>query len=273
MKITVNDNLSYIALHVFMCVSAGVLLIYPSVSAESKKAVVPPPVFHYRVVNVYPHDEKAFTQGLAVEDGLIYEGTGLNGQSALRQIRLKTGDVLKTHKLLQEFFGEGIVLYKNKIIQLTWKSHVGFVYDKDSFKMLNTFYYPTEGWGITYDGKQLIMSDGTSILYFLNPETLKETQHIDVRDQNVPVTRLNELEYVRGEIYANVWLTNRIVRIDPRTGRVTGWIDLEGLSPFRNSDNQKKTLNGIAYDAKNDRLFVTGKLWPKIYEIKLAPAE
>jgi len=273
MKIAVNNNLLHKALHVLLCVNAGLFFLYPSVSAESKKAMAPPPVFNYGIVDVYPHDEKAFTQGLVVEDGFIYEGTGRKGQSALRQVRLKTGDVLKAHKLPQQFFGEGIVLYKNKIIQLTWKSHVGFIYDKDSFKMLNTFYYPTEGWGITYDGKQLIMSDGTSNLYFLDPETLKETHHINVRDQNVPVTRLNELEYVRGEVFANVWLTNRIARIDPKTGMVTGWIDLAGLSPFRNGKSQKKALNGIAYDAKNNRLFVTGKLWPKIYEIKLVPAD
>lgn len=231
------------------------------------------PVYTYEIINTYPHDEQAFTQGLVFEDGFIYEGTGLNGQSTLRMIKLKTGDVLKIHKLPQEFFGEGIVLYNDKIIQLTWKSHVGFVYDKDSFKVLSTFFYPTEGWGITYDGKQLIMSDGTANLYFLNPETLKETGRIEVRDRNIPVIRLNELEYVRGEIFANVWLTNRIARIDPQSGRVIGWIDLEGLSPFKNNDNKIKALNGIAYDSNNDKLFVTGKLWPKIYEIVLVPAE
>ena len=273
MKIAGNHNLLCIAFHIFICVTAGLFFMCPSVSAESQKAIVTPPVFNYRIVNIYPHDEKAFTQGLVVEDGFIYEGTGRNGQSTLKRIRLKTGDVLKTHKMPRQFFGEGIVLYKNKIVQLTWKSHVGFVYDKDSFKMLNTFYYPTEGWGITYDGKQLIMSDGTSNLYFLNPETLKETHHINVHDQNVPVTGLNELEYVRGEVFANVWLTNRIARIDPKTGRVTGWIDLAGLSPFSHSNSQMKALNGVAYDAKNNRLFVTGKLWPKIYEIQLTPAE
>jgi glutamine cyclotransferase len=238
-----------------------------------EKATVSVPVYNYRIVNVYPHDEQAFTQGLVFEDGFIFEGTGLNGQSALRKIKLRTGDVLKIHKLPLEFFGEGIVLYNDKIIQLTWKSHVGFVYDKDSFKLLSIFFYPTEGWGITYDGKQLVMSDGTANLYFLNPETLKETGRIEVRDQNMPVTKLNELEYVRGEIFANVWLTNRIARIDPQSGRVTGWINLEGLSPFKNNDNSIKALNGIAYDVKNDRLFVTGKLWPKIYEIKLVPAK
>jgi glutamine cyclotransferase len=273
MKINVHANLSYIALLVLLCATAGFLSACPAASAGLEKAAVSPPVYNYRIVNLYPHDEQAFTQGLVVEDGFIYEGTGLYGQSALRKIRLKTGDVLKSHKLPQEFFGEGIVLYKNKIIQLTWKSHVGFVYDKDSFKMLYTFYYPTEGWGITYDGRRLIMSDGTSHLYFLDPDTLKETGRVDVRDQNMPVTRLNELEYIRDEIFANVWLTDRIARIDPKSGRVTGWIDLEGLSPFKDNDDKMKALNGIAYDVKNNRLFITGKLWPKIYEIRLVPAE
>jgi len=242
-------------------------------SAESAKAVASVPVYNFRILNIYPHDQNAFTQGLFFDEGFLYEGTGLNGQSALRKINLKTGDILKIHKLPQEFFGEGIVLYNDKILQLTWKSHVGFIYDKNSFKLLGTFSYPTEGWGITYDGKQLIMSDGTANLYFLNPDTLKVTGRIEVRDQNIPVTKLNELEYVRGEIFANVWLTSRIARIDPQSGRVTGWIDLEGLSPFKKSDNQMKVLNGIAYDSNNHRLFVTGKLWPNIYEIKLVPAE
>ena len=242
-------------------------------SAESAKAVASVPVYNFKILNIYPHDHNAFTQGLSFEEGFLYEGTGLNGQSALRKINLKTGDILKIHKLPQEFFGEGIVLYNDKIIQLTWRSHVGFVYDKNSFKLLGTFFYPTEGWGITYDGKQLIMSDGTANLYFLNPDTLNVTGRIEVRDKNIPVTKLNELEYVRGEIFANVWFTSRIARIDPQSGRVTGWIDLEGLSPFKNSDNQMKALNGIAYDSNNHRLFVTGKLWPNIYEIKLVPAE
>lgn len=273
MKINRGNSLLYPAQLIFLCVISGFILPYSAASSELEKVSVPVPVYNYRIVNVYPHDEQAFTQGLVFEDGFIYEGTGLNGQSALLKIKLRTGDVLKIHKLPQEFFGEGIVLYNDKIIQLTWKSHAGFVYDKDNFKLLSTFYYPTEGWGITHDGKQLIMSDGTANLYFLHPETLKETRRIEVRHQNIPVIRLNELEYVRGEIFANVWLTNRIARIDPQSGRVTGWIDLEGLSPFKNSDNKMKALNGIAYDTKNDRLFVTGKLWPNIYEIKLMPAE
>lgn len=231
------------------------------------------PVFTYKIINTYPHDQKAFTQGLVFENGTMYEGTGLNGQSTLRKTKLETGEVLKIRKLSQEFFGEGITVYKDKIIQLTWKSNTGFVYDKASFKLLETFHYPTEGWGITHDGKRLIMSDGTAYLYFLNPENFQEVKRIEVRDNTRPVNMLNELEYVRGELFANVWLTDRIARIDPQTGRVTGWINLDGLFPVDDADKTIKVLNGIAYDAKNDRLFITGKLWPNIYEIKLAPAK
>jgi len=231
------------------------------------------PVFTYKIINTYPHDHQAFTQGLVFNEGLMYEGTGLKGRSTLRSIKLETGEVLKIRKLLEEFFGEGITVYGDKIIQLTWQSHIGFIYHKDSFKLLKTFQYPTEGWGITHDGKQLIMSDGSANLYFLNPETFKETRRIEVRDRNNLVARLNELEYINGEIFANVWMTNRIARIDPQTGRVTGWINLDGLSPFKRRDERTKVLNGIAYDAKNDRLFVTGKLWPNLFEIKLVPAE
>ncbi|MBI5099363.1 MAG: glutaminyl-peptide cyclotransferase [Nitrospirae bacterium] len=239
--------------------------------ASSKSSSTP--VFTYTIINTYPHDFHAFTQGLVFNDGLMYEGTGLKGQSTLRSIKLETGKILKVRKLSEEFFGEGITVYGNKIIQLTWQSHIGFIYDKDSFKLLKTFQYSTEGWGITHDGKQLIMSDGSANLYFLNPETLKETRRIEVRDQNNLVIRLNELEYINGEIFANVWMTSRIAKIDPQTGRVTGWINLDGLSPFNGRDERTRVLNGIAYDAKNDRLFVTGKLWPKLFEIKLVPAE
>ena len=231
------------------------------------------PVFTYKIINTYPHDHQAFTQGLVFNDGIMYEGTGLKGQSTLRRIKLETGEVLKFRKLLEEFFGEGITVYGNKIIQLTWQSHIGFIYDKDSFKLLKTFQYPTEGWGITHDGKQLIMSDGSANLYFINPETFKETRRIEERDQNNLVTRLKELEYIRGEIYANLWQTNRIAKIDQQTGRVTGWINLDGLSPFNGRNERTRVLNGIAYDAKNNRLFVTGKLWPHLFEIKLVPAE
>jgi glutamine cyclotransferase len=173
--------------------------------------------------------------------------------------------------LPDRFFGEGITVFGDKLIQLTWRSGSGFVYDKWTFKLLRTFHYTTEGWGITHDGKRLIMSDGTEHLYFLNPETFRVTGHIEVIDNDSPITRLNELEYVRGEIYANVWRTNNIAIINPESGRVKGWIDLESLSHLAGGDKAVKTLNGIAYDSEKERLFVTGKLWPKIYEIDLIP--
>ena len=227
------------------------------------------PVYTYKVVNVYPHDRDAFTQGLVFVDGIFYESTGLKGRSSLRRVELETGNVLKIHKIPDHLFGEGVVVCKNKIIQLTWKSRTGFIYDKESFKLLRRFGYKTQGWGITHDGNRLIMSDGSAIIYFLDTESLGEVGQVRVHDKNGPVERLNELEYVNGEIYANVWKTDRIARISPDTGRVTGWIDLAGLLGPKDKSKPVDMLNGIAYDPENDRLFVTGKLWPKLFEIKL----
>jgi glutamine cyclotransferase len=227
------------------------------------------PVYTYNVINTYPHDRNAFTQGLVFEDGVLYEGTGLLGHSTLRRVELKTGDILKIRELSAQFFGEGITIYENKIIQLTWQSNIGFVYDKDSFELLREFSYSTEGWGITHDGERLIMSDGTSILHFLDPQTFEEIGQLEVFDNDEPVTRLNELEYVQGEIYANVWQTDRIARIAPETGRVIGWVELGGLLATEDLSEPIDVLNGIAYDAETDRLFVTGKLWPKLFEIEL----
>jgi glutamine cyclotransferase len=225
------------------------------------------PVCLYRIVNTYPHDPGAFTQGLFFENGFLYEGTGLHERSTLRRVDLETGDVVQLYELPEKYFGEGITVYEDRIIQLTWQSREGFVYDKESFELLRKFDYPTEGWGITHDGKQLIMSDGTANLYFLDPETFVETGRIQVSDSNGPVTRLNELEYVKGEIYANIWQTDRIARISPDTGEVLDWIDLEGLLKPEDKEKAVDVLNGIAYDAVGDRLFVTGKLWPKLFEI------
>lgn len=230
------------------------------------------PVYRYRVINIYPHDKNASTQGLVYENNILYEGTGLNGRSTLRKVDLKTGDIISIHKLPDKFFGEGITVYENTIIQLTWKSNIGFVYDRSNFELLKTFNYSTEGWGITHDGKRLILSDGTSILHFLNPETFEEIGRVEVFDNNGSVTRLNELEYVRGEIYANIWQTDYIARIDPDTGKVTGWINLRELLGPEDRSEPVGVLNGIAYDAKNNRLFVTGKLWPKLFEIELIVA-
>ena len=227
----------------------------------------------YKVVNTFPHDREAFTQGLAFEDGVLYEGTGRNGRSELRKIELETGSVLQTRKLPDEFFGEGITVYGDNIIQLTYLSKIGFVYKKDTFELLREFNYPTAGWGITNDGKHLIMSDGTLKLYFLDPKTFEQVRQIEVYDRGVSVWGLNELEYVEGQIYANVWPTERIARIAPETGRVLGWIDMKGLLTQQDYNRQIDVLNGIAYDKENDRLFVTGKFWPKLFEIKLIPAK
>ena len=229
------------------------------------------PIQKYRIMNTYPHDNQAFTQGLVYHQGFLYEGTGLKGQSSLRKVELETGKVLQLYNLPDRYFGEGIVIWQDKIIQLTWQSRVGFVYDRETFEKLAEFNYPTEGWGITHDGEKLIMSDGTDTLFFLDPETFKEIGRIQVRAGNQPVKRLNELEYINGEVFANVWMTDIIVRIDPNTGEIVGAIDLSGLynpdPQFQGND----VLNGIAYDTEGDRLFVTGKLWPNLYEIELVP--
>ncbi len=233
---------------------------------------LPVPVYGYQIVKTYPHDPDAFTQGLVYVDGVLYEGTGLNGRSSLRRVDLESGQVLQRRDLAEEYFGEGIAVFGKRIIQLTWRSRVGFVYDRETFALQRQFSYPTEGWGLTHDGKSLIMSDGTATLRWLDPENFAETRSVVVRDQNGPVVNLNELEYIRGEVYANIWQTDRIARIDPQTGRVTGWIDLQGLlSLEERQSSAADVLNGIAYDAANDRLFVTGKLWPKLFEIKLIP--
>ena len=227
--------------------------------------------YAYKVVNTYPHDQNAFTQGLVFENGFLYEGTGLNGSSTLRRVELETGKVLQMHDLPSRFFGEGVTIYGNKIIQLTWRSHVGFVYDKDTFELQQKFTYSTEGWGITHDEKHLIMSDGTSTLHFLDPITFKEVDRIEVCKDGIPIDKLNELEYIQGKIYANVYREDNIVIIDPQTGNADGWIELKGLLSLDDYNRPVDVLNGIAYDAKNDRLFVTGKLWPKLFEIDLVP--
>ena len=251
----------------------GVSLVCSCSNSQQSPTVDVIPVYTYRVVNAYPHDRNAFTQGLVFENGFLYEGTGIRGHSTLRRVELETGDILQIYALPAQFYGEGITIYGNKIIQLTWQSNIGFVYDKDSFDLLQEFNYQTEGWGITHDEKHLIMSDGTSTLYFLDPETLGEIGRIEVCDNDGPVTRLNELEYVQGEIYANVWQTDRIARIVPQTGQIIGWIELKGLLSPEDRSEQVDVLNGIAYDAKDDRLFVTGKLWPRLFEIELISLE
>ena len=227
------------------------------------------PVYTYRIVNSYYHDPSAFTEGLVYDEEILYEGTGRYGQSDLRKVNLEGGDTLQMHKLPEQYFGEGITVFQDIVIQLTWKSNIGFVYDKDRLQPVQSFYYSTEGWGLTHDGTYLIMSDGTSRLYYLNPETFERVKHINVIDNESEVTWLNELEYINDEIYANLWQTEKIARIAPDTGEVVGWINLDGLLNVTNYEGKVDVLNGIAYDARNNRLFVTGKLWPRIFEIEL----
>jgi glutamine cyclotransferase len=248
--------------------AASALTVSTSTAGEQPRANAP--VFGYKVVRSYPHDPRAFTQGLVYLDGVFYEGTGQLGQSNIRKVRPETGEVLQVRKIDDQYFGEGIVIWEGSLIQLTWQHGLGFVYDRDTFEPKSTFKYPGEGWGLTHDGTRIIMSDGTPVLRFLDPKTLKQIGRLPVRDGAVPVEDLNELEYVNGEIFANVWQTNRIARISPKTGEVTGWIDLSGLLSPRDAVGVD-VLNGIAYDAKGDRLFVTGKLWPRLFEIKLVP--
>lgn len=226
------------------------------------------PVYSYRIVATFPHDPKAFTQGLAFGGGALYEGTGQYGRSSLRKVDLDNGRVLQQRDLPDRFHGEGVTLYEERLIQLTWRARVGLVYERDTLEPVGEFDYHTEGWGLTHDGRRLIMSDGTANLYFLDPDTFLEIGRLEVRDGNVPVPRLNELEFVEGEIYANVWQTERIARIAPASGQVLGWIDLQGLLPPEER-RQVDVLNGIAYDTQARRLFVTGKWWPKLFEIEL----
>jgi len=231
------------------------------------------PVCTVRVVNTFPHDRTAYTQGLVFEDGGFYEGTGLYGQSTLRRVQLETGKVLQSISLPPEHFGEGIAVWEGRIIQLTWQSGLGFVYDREGFVLLATFIYPTEGWGLTHDGARLIMSDGTPRLRFWDPDTYQETGSVLVTDDAGPVFALNELEYIQGMVLANVYQTDRIAVIDPATGRVAAWIDVHGLLGPEDYAEPVDVLNGIAYDAAGERLFVTGKLWPKVFEVKLISAD
>jgi glutaminyl-peptide cyclotransferase len=227
------------------------------------------PVDGYRIVHIYPHDPNAFTQGLVYPDGHLYESTGRNGHSSLRMVDLSTGWVLKEYDLRQQYFGEGLTDWGSNLIQLTWTAGVAFVYDRSSFTLRRTLHYKGEGWGLTHDSTSLIMSDGSPVLQFLDPDTFREIRHLTVRDDHGPVKNLNELEYIHGEIYANVWHSDEIARISPHTGRVLAWIDLSGLLQPGEVSDPEAVLNGIAYDSQNDRLFVTGKLWPKLFEIKV----
>jgi glutaminyl-peptide cyclotransferase len=229
------------------------------------------PEYTYRVVRAFPHDPTAFTQGLAYRDGFLYEGTGLNGRSSIRKVRLESGEVVQQINLPSAYFGEGIALYKNELIELTWQSGIAFVYDVNSFQQLRKFSYKGEGWGLTSDGRELFMSDGSDVIRVMDPTTFSEKRRVKVHDGSKPIDELNELEFVEGQIFANVWHTDRIARISPHTGAVLGWVDLSGLlSPVYRRDAEA-VLNGIAYDPATKRLFVTGKLWPRIFQITVVP--
>lgn len=232
----------------------------------------PAPVGGYTVVRAYPHDTTAFTEGLFYRGGFMFESTGLAGRSFIRKWNLETGFSEQERMVDSRYFGEGIVDWKNRLYELTWTNEIGFIYDIDTFEKVGEFAYPGEGWALTRDDTRLMMSDGTSFIRFLDPETLKETGRIEVTDDGVPVRNLNELEWVKGELLANIWQTTRIARIDVKTGKVLGWIELAGLLKEAGVTGQRDdVLNGVAYDAAGDRLFVTGKLWPKLFEIKLTP--
>jgi glutaminyl-peptide cyclotransferase len=235
------------------------------------EAARPPAVLEYDIVRSYPHDRTAFTQGLIFRDGFLYESTGLNGRSSLRKVVLDSGEVVQRETVPMEYFAEGLTDWKDRLVQITWQSARGLVYDLKSFKQSGSFTYAGEGWGITQDGKRLIMSDGTANLRFLDPDTYAETGKLEVTYQGKPLANLNELEFVRGRIFANVWQSNSIVVIDPQDGRVTAQIDLPNLLSAQDRTGGVDVLNGIAYDARHDRLFVTGKMWPKLFEIRLKP--
>ncbi len=245
-----------------LALSLAVLAVTPAIAQDA-----------YQVIHSYPHDAQAFTQGLVYVDDRLYESTGIKGQSSLRMEELETGRILQFHDVPSQYFAEGLTNWAGTLIQLTWESHTALVYDRSTFKLLRTFSYPGEGWGLTQDGKSLILSDGTAQLRFLDPATFHELGRVTVRDRGKPVTQLNELEFIHGQVYANIWHSDRIARIDPATGRVRGWIDLSGLLPQRQRSSPEAVLNGIAWDETRQRLFVTGKLWPKIFEIKVIPAQ
>ena len=254
-----------------ICAAFLVVLATASLSAQTapRSTSRQTPTYGYEVVEAYPHDENAFTQGLVYHDGFLYEGTGLEGRSSLRKVRLETGEVLQRIDLPYEYFGEGIAIVRDQILELTWKSQVGFVYDLRTFRQVRQFSYSGEGWGLTSNGADVYMSDGTADIRILDAATLREKRRIHVHDGPKPIKQLNELEFVEGQIFANIWQTNRIARISPQTGEVVGWVDLTGLLSPMYQLQPGAVLNGIAYDSTRKRLFVTGKLWPRLFQIRL----
>jgi glutaminyl-peptide cyclotransferase len=256
---------------IFWTLLLSVCLIGPSCGKRDSTTGTSsaPATAGYEVVNVFPHDSSAYTQGLVFDDGKLLESTGQVGRSSLRRVQLETGDVLQRVSVPPPYFAEGMTLFNGKIYQLTWQDQTGFIYDASSFSKIGEFKYYGEGWGLTHDGESLILSDGTNRLRFIDPATFQVKRMVNVLDHGVPIRELNELEYVNGEIFANVWHEDRIARIEPQTGHVVGWIVLKGLIPKSELSNEEAVLNGIAYDDRNQRLFVTGKLWPKLFEIRI----
>jgi glutamine cyclotransferase len=257
--------IAYIVLKCGLGLGAVCLAQSPAIAPPSKAKT-----YRCEIVNSFPHDSTAFTQGLTFIDGELYEGTGLNGHSSIRRVELGTGKVLQRCDLPQKYFGEGITIWEDKLVQLTWKSKTGFIYDRRTFVMRSSFSYPTSGWGLTHDDKRFIMSDGSDTIYFRDPETFAETGRVRVSDGSVAVTELNELEFVHGEIWANIWGKYRIARISPDSGQVLSWIDISNLMPALDR-LLVGSPNGIAYDVAGDRIFVTGKRWPRLFEIRLPP--
>jgi len=259
-----------IAVIVIVVLAISLYASLESNSAGSGSALT----YGYTIVNTYPHDTSSFTEGLAYSDGFLYEssGSGNGAASTLRQVDLTTGKVVQEYTLPAQYFGEGIAVVNNTIIQLTWQSNIGFIYDKNTFALLGNFTYPTQGWGLTYDGKELIMSDGSYNLYFLNATTYQRIGEVQVHDGNTNISMINSLDYINGDVYANVWMTDKIAIINPQNGQVKAWINLTGLPASSASlTNINAVLNGIAYDQQNNRLFVTGKDWQSLYQIKLKP--
>lgn len=247
-------------------------LLFAFLSPLAALAPAAVPTYDFKVVRTYPHDPQAFTEGLNYYDGFLYESTGLNGKSSIRKVNLETGKVVQSKDIPPQYFGEGIAIWGDTLVSLTWQTQTGFVFDLKSFEFKTQFAYPGEGWGLTQNGKELIMSDGTATLRFLDPKTFLEVRRIKVTADGIAVDQLNELEVVGDEIFANIWHTNTIARIDPANGKITGWIDFGKLYPDAGKGpTGENVMNGIAYDAAKKRLFVTGKLWPKVYEVKIVP--
>ena len=259
--------LIFLSLTVLRCNGGGAATNTTPTNSASEPAVVQK--LGYEVVNSWPHDQNAFTQGLVFLDGKLLESTGQEGRSSLRNVELQTGKVLKKVDVPEPYFAEGIALLNNKIYQLTWQHRLGFIYDAQSLQKTGEFSYSGEGWGLTTDGQSLILSDGSNRIRFIDPDSFKATRTIAVMDGKTPVTEINELEFVNGEIYANIWHDDRVAAVDPQTGRVKAWIDLSGLLKPGDTSDPEAVLNGIAYDQSSGRLFVTGKLWPKVFEIKI----